>query len=93
MVLASYLERPVRMGVPPRQERERIAGIVGHELELITLRCWMFAGLDSANPSLGEEPGEREYRLWERYSPDRIACMVDAEAALDGFRRIPHHLS
>lgn len=93
LVLASYLERPGHMAVPPRQERERVAGIIGHAVDDVSRRCWMFAGLDPQNRSEGEPAGERERRLWETYADDRLQCMLDADAAMEEFKRRPRHLS
>lgn len=93
LVLASYLERPSHMAVPPQQERERVAGIIGQSVDAVSRRCWMFAGLDPQNRSGGEPAGEREHRLWDKYADDRLQCMLDAEAATDEFRRLPRHMS
>ncbi len=93
LVLASYLDRPGRMAVPPRQERERVAGVIGHHVDEVSRRCWMFAGLDPDNAADGEPAGERELKLWNQYASDRMKCMLDADDALAAFKRVPHHLS
>lgn len=93
LVLASYLDRPGRLVVPPSQERERIAGVLRHELDAVSRRYWMFAGLDPTNDAEGEPAGERERRLWEQYESDRMQCMLLADDALAEFKRVPHHLS
>lgn len=93
VVLASYVERPSHLMVPPQRERERVANLLRQEVAEVTARLWAFATLDESNDSSGGTVGRREEELWERYADDRMELMVDADAILDERKRVPHYLS
>lgn len=91
VVLASYLERPHHLMVPPLRERERVANILGRSVADVTACMWAFAGLDQENPSTGEGDATTG-KLWEQYHDDRVEAMIAADAIVEARRSVPHHL-
>lgn len=92
LVLASYVEKPARIMVPPLRERERLANLTGHSVQEVTARLWMFAALDPDNSATGDA-GKRETELWQQYADDRLELMLAADALLEERKRIPRYLS
>ncbi len=92
LVMASYVQKPPRVMVPPLPERERLSNLTGHSVAEVTARLWAFAAVDPDNAATGDA-GKRETELWERYADDRLELLIAADALIEERRRIPHYLS
>jgi hypothetical protein len=89
LALAAYFDKPPRSALPSLAERQKIANLTGQDIAEVTRRCSMYAALDPNNPSEGVPPTERETRLWADHATDRLALMLEAQAILEGKRRVP----
>lgn len=89
LTLAAYFERPPRAALPSLAQRQKVANLTGHDVAEVTRHCAMFAALDVGNPSAGVAPQPREAGLWTDFAGDRLALVLEAEAIIEGKRRVP----
>jgi len=88
VVLASFLERPGGMTIPPQLERMRVANVLGHDVAEVVRRYWMFVALEQGQ----DDAGTREKRLWARFADAPLECAIAAEEALAERRPRPDRL-
>ncbi len=89
VVLASFMDRPPNMAIPPALERERVANLLRAEVDEVTRRYWMFHRLAGGD---GEPPEPRERKLWNEFEGHPLECAMAADEWLAERRRLPHYL-
>ena len=87
LVLASYLDRPRGMRIPPQVERERLANVVRRDLDAVTERYQAFASAEA-----GEPVGPTVMRLWATFGTQPLDCAIAADEVLEARKRVPYHL-
>lgn len=87
LVLASYLDRPRGMRIPPQPERERVGNLVRQDLDAVTARYQEFVAAEE-----GEVVGATVARLWQEYHGQPLECAIAADEVLESRKRLPYHL-
>ncbi|MGB1585622.1 MAG: hypothetical protein ACPHID_01070 [Thermoplasmatota archaeon] len=87
LVLASYLDRPRGMRIPPQPERERVANLVRRDLDAVTDRYQAFADVEA-----GDAAGPTVTRLWQQFGHRPLDCAIEADEVLEARKRVPYHL-
>lgn len=87
LVLASYLDRPPGMSLPPAPERERVASLVRRTVEAVTQRYQDFAAAERQEPT-----GKQVARLWAEFGDQPLECAIAADEVMAARRRVPYHL-
>lgn len=87
LVLASHLDRPRGMSLPPRQELERLGNLLRRPVDDVLEQLQAFALI-----AAGGEGNKRDQALWDEFSGDALGCAIAADDVLQERRRVPYHL-
>lgn len=84
VVLAAYLERPRGHRLPPPDQQQRVANLLGVDVDLVRRRLAGFAELERGGTPRPGGATHRDHQLWLHYRDDPVRLGGDAEWIVEG---------